>query len=294
LNASLYVTDLTQMCYKNWLRDFTTELTGANKKTLEMLAGYQSSEHSVFIASLPNGTLADQVKEIRTTAQAGLIPVPHLAARKILDGHDLAEHLRNYNEAGNVEHILLIGGDRPVPAGKFESASQIMQTDAFKRAGLKRISFGCYPEGHPKISHHTLMESLKEKIALASALGLETQLITQLCFDPAAIVNFTKDLRNNGITVPLRVGVSSVTTHASLLKYALICGVGSSLKTLSAMGENSKILVSEKSPKNIIRGVAASVALEPELNISGLHFYGFGAFTKTLKWIDDQLSHDEL
>jgi methylenetetrahydrofolate reductase (NADPH) len=77
----------------------------------------------------------------------------------------------------------------------------------------------------------------------------------------------------------------------TLIRYAVRCGIGNSLRVLTENPSFAKVLV-ERGPEPIIRGLAASIADGDgrPLGIAGLHFYIFGGFRKTVDWIDAERS----
>ncbi len=119
-------------------------------------------------------------------------------------------------------------------------------------------------------------------------MGLNVTLISQFCFDPAPIVAFAEQLRTEGVTAPLRVGVAGPATRASLLKYALICGVGASVRALKERQSTARNLLSGETPEDLLIKVARARAVNSTLGISGVHFFTFTSLVATAKWVEEQ------
>ena len=160
--------------------------------------------------------------------RSGLVPVPHLVARNIESASAFDGLLSRLVGEAALDRALVLGGDRDKPAGAFDSSLQLIQTDLLQKHGIKRISLACYPEGHPRIADEVLAAALSAKLAASAAAGLEVWLTSQFCFDADAIIGFLRKLRERGVALPFRVGVAGPAKRATLVKYAMMCGVGHS------------------------------------------------------------------
>jgi methylenetetrahydrofolate reductase (NADPH) len=259
------------------LQHFSAEVTCGDVKSIEAAAAMRPGTE-IFIASLPSDAPLRQVATALRLKQAGLTPVPHVVARNIdrLLG-------RLTSEAG-VDRVLLLAGDRDVPVGEFESSRALLETGLLDRHGIRRVLFSWYPEGHPRVTAAALIEARIAKLALAERAGLHVTLISQFCFESAPIIATARQLRAEGVTAPLRVGVAGPASRASLLKYAIICGVGASLRALkerpgagSALGET---------PEELLLDVARAQAADASLGIEGVHFFTFASLAATLKFVN--------
>src|SRR5262249_29969758 len=157
-------------------------------------------------------------------------PVPHLAARNLAGEVELDGFLCRLSQEAGVDRALVIGGDRDEPRGLYDYSLQILKSGVLQKHGVGMVFLSCYPEGHPRISDRLLDDARSEKLAAARDAGFATTLISQLCFEPAPIVKMARELRGNGITLPIRIGLAGPTSAATLLKYAIICGVGPSVR----------------------------------------------------------------
>ena len=114
-------------------------------------------------------------------------------------------------------------------------------------------------------------------------------LVSQLCFDADTIVRFVRELREAGVKARFRVGVAGPAKPATLIKYALICGVGPSLRAMRERQEMTKNLLSGETPEKLLTEIARAQLAEPELDIWGVHFFTFAALRKTIEWAESNL-----
>ena len=76
----------------------------------------------------------------------------------------------------------------------------------------------------------------------------------------------------------------------TLLRYAVRCGIGNSLRALQTQTKTIGRLVSETGPEDVLRGLAAELTESPDARIKGVHFFPFGGLDKTSDWISQTLS----
>ncbi len=272
------------------LRGYTIELNPGDAKTLQAAAERLDPGTEVSLAWIPGLNPMDMIAPAARLKRAGHIPMPHVAARH-LESAAQAERLAERLKDAGVDRILVIGGDRAAPAGPYDSSLAVMRTGAFQKAGITRMAIGGFPEGNPHIPEKILNEALDAKVGFARNAGLQLSIITQFCFKAEPVIAWVKAVRARGIAVPIRVGLAGPAGLLTLMRYAVRCGVGNSLYVLKENPAFAKILV-ERGPEPIIRGLAASIADGDgrKLGISGLHFYVFGGFKKTMDWIDGERS----
>jgi methylenetetrahydrofolate reductase (NADPH) len=164
-----------------------------------------------------------------------------------------------------------------------------MQSEIFQRSGIVRMAVAGFPEGNPSIPETALNDALTSKLMFARSAGLELSIVTQFCFEPDPIVEWMRRIRARGIDVPIRVGLAGPAGLVTLGRYAVRCGIGNSLRVLSEKPSFAKLLV-DKGPEPIIRGIVSAAEMEDAaqmpFDISGLHFFVFGGFNKTVDWIN--------
>jgi methylenetetrahydrofolate reductase (NADPH) len=268
------------------LRNYSAEVTSGDHKSIDAAIGLMRPGSEVFIASLPSDSGDRQVSVASRLARAGLTPVPHVAARSIKNLRDLDILLgRLVHEAG-VDRALIVGGDRDQPVGDFSSSLQILETGMLSTHGIRKIALSWYPEGHPRISAADLAAARAAKLAVAAQAGLAVTLLSQFCFESAPIIAMAKQIRSEGVTVPLRVGVAGPASRTALLKYALICGVGTSIRALKER-PGARGIIAGDTPEKLLADVARAQAADRALGIQGVHFFTFASLAATAKFAEE-------
>lgn len=112
----------------------------------------------------------------------------------------MEEIVRRLEDLG-VRGVFVVGGDAERPAGPFSSAAELLFAMADVGHDFEEIGMGGYPEGHPIIDDYTLRRALLDKLPLA------TYIVTQVCFNPGAVLEWVADIRRQGVRLPVVVGI---------------------------------------------------------------------------------------
>lgn len=218
-------------------------------------------------------------------AARGLDVVPHVAARMVAD-HGHVERIAGRLRANRVAELFVIGGDQRPPLGRYASGRELLDDLAPLVPGL-RIGVPGYPEGHPSISDRRLLGELTAKQDLASTI------VTQLCFDPAAIAGWADSIRAAGITLPVLVGVPGVVDRRRLLEIAARVGAGASARYLRKNLRTAARLFAQASfePDPLVDALAAAAA-DPARRIQGLHVFTFNQVAATAAWRRSRLTEE--
>jgi methylenetetrahydrofolate reductase (NADPH) len=272
------------------LRGYSIELNPGDLKTIEMAAERLDPGTEVSLAWIPGSNPLDMIAPAARLKRAGHLPMAHVAARHLESAAQLEGLAGRLRDAG-VDRILIIGGDRALPAGPYDSSLSVMQTGVFPKAGISRMAIGGFPEGNPHIPETVLYEALAAKVRFAFEEGLHLSVITQFCFQPEPVIEWVRGVRARGLDIPIRVGLAGPAGSLTLMRYAVRCGIGNSLRVLSENPSFAKVLL-ETGPESIIQGLAASIADggSRRFGIEGLHFYVFGGLRRTMDWIDAERS----
>jgi methylenetetrahydrofolate reductase (NADPH) len=268
------------------LRDYSVELVPSDARLIEAAIERLPPRTMVSLTWIPGSNPMNMIAPAARLRRAGLIVMPHIGARHLRTRRQLDELAERLVGEAGVDRVLIIGGDRTSPAGPFDSTLAVMRTGAFQRVGIFQMATAGFPEGNPNIRARVLDEALAAKIDLARQEGLRLSIVTQFCFSAEAIVHWLRQLRARGIDVPVRIGLAGPAGIVTLLRYAVRCGVGNSIRVLSESPSFAKALV-DRGPEPIIRDIIT--ALEEDrarLGIAGLHFYLFGGLGRTLDWIE--------
>lgn len=266
------------------LDGFSVEVTPREMRSLPPLSGVLRPGTAVYLTFLPHVAWADTVKATLAVAEAGMRPVPHLAARAVPDHATLRRMLTDLAEVG-VTDLLLVAGSS-APAGPFHDTIEILGSGALEAAGITRVGVAGHPEGHPDVPDDALMAALTTKDRIAHEHGLDLHLVTQFAFDAEPIVAWERRIRAAGNRLPVHVGLPGLTSPARLVRFGLSCGVGPSLKVLRAQTGGLLRLATTPTyrPEATLRGIAAAVAADPHSLFRGVHFFPFGALVATAEW----------
>ncbi|HKU48199.1 MAG TPA: methylenetetrahydrofolate reductase [Burkholderiales bacterium] len=237
----------------------------------------------VYIPSLPGLPLARTLEAVRAIREAGLDPVPHVSARRILDRAEFENFIKQAVQRYGVHRVLLLGGDEPKPKGPFADSIEVLQTGLLADSGIREIGVSGYPEGHPRISN--LAEAFAKKLELASKQRLGVYVVTQFSFSPNRIVEFCSRLARSAPNVSVYVGVAGPTDPVALARYAQRCGVSVSLRALRTLGSGIAQLVTNSDPREQITAIARYTLHREPSNVVGVHIYSFGGVVKTAAWM---------
>ncbi|HET6932510.1 MAG TPA: methylenetetrahydrofolate reductase [Candidatus Acidoferrum sp.] len=280
-----------QLSIAQMLQGYSIELHPGERKILDLAPGRLDPETEVFLTWIPGTDPSDMITAAGKLRRSGLLPVPHIGARHLESATQLEQIAARLAGEAGVDRVLIVGGDRPRPAGPYDNSLAVMQTGVFQRAGILRIAVAGFPEGNPYISETILDEALEAKVDFGRSSGLQLSIVTQFCFRPEPIVSWLRRLRARGINLPVRVGLAGPAAPITLARYAVRCGIGNSLHVLTENSSFARLLI-ERGPEPIIQGLAHSAeggktASLPS-GVAGLHFFVFGGFNKTVDWINAQ------
>jgi methylenetetrahydrofolate reductase (NADPH) len=207
--------------------------------------------------------------------------VPHLTARQVRDKshlHEIVDRLLK----GGFEDVFIIGGDITEPVGTYDSSSALIADMVEMGNRPRRIGVAAYPEGHPLINRAALMQALKDKQPLVDYM------VTQICFDPQTISNWLADVRANGITLPVYIGIPGILKRPKLLEISLKVGVGDSTRFLkNHLGMVARLLQHDMyNPDNLVKKITG---LTRDQAVAGFHIYTFNQCLSTKRWREKAL-----
>ena len=240
----------------------------------------------VYVNHLPRHDLLDTLPTLVAVRDAGLEPIPHIAARRIKGRAELQDFLaRAAGEAG-VRKALILGGDEPESVGPYPDGASLIREGLLAGAGLREIGLPGYPEGHPRIPSAVLERAFAEKRALAAAQGLGTYVVTQFSFSPARVIEYCAGMARSAPQVPIYVGLAGPTNPVALLRFAQRCGVSASLRALRTQGMDAVRLVTHTDPEQQLSALAHYCAVHADCNVVGIHLFTFGGVTASAAWMN--------
>jgi methylenetetrahydrofolate reductase (NADPH) len=239
----------------------------------------------VYTTFLPNTPFEETVQAAKSLGAQGMRPVPHLAARSVADVSELDRMVGELASVG-VEELLVIAGSLARPVGAFSDSLQVLGSGVLQRHGISRVGVAGHPEGNKDIGEVGLRHALQAKNEFARSTGTDVYLLTQFCFDSAPIVRWERQIRADGNQLPVVIGLPGLASPAGLVKFGLACGVGASLKVLRKQvgGLRKMATTSVYYPDQTLVGLAASLVDDRATQLSGIHFFPFGAVEATVQW----------
>lgn len=266
------------------LAETSIEVTARERAVTDKVRAHFAAGADVHVTFLPDDARDKTEAACAELRAAGYNPVPHLTARNFLDAAQLERHLARLSEDARVARALVIAGDVDKPRGEFRSSIDLMRTGLLEKYGIQSIRLAGHPEGHPAVEDEELDRALADKIAYARDHGLSAEIVTQFCFEAEPIIAWLRHIRALGIAVPVRIGVAGPASTATLLKFAVRCGVGNSLRALRRRSNLGK-LMGDTAPDDILKEAALGIEARGLGPISGVHIYMFGGMPKTSEWL---------
>jgi len=268
------------------LADHSLEMTAKDADKLGDAADLIVPGTQISVTFLPNEDFADRARAAELVKTLGFVPMPHLSARRFKSERELEAYLDDLSAKEALERVFVIAGDPAVPEGPYEDALALIRSGLLAKYGVKHVGISGYPEGHPEISAPKLWQALRDKRDTLDGMGVDFSIITQFGFDADPVLAWLEQVRAEGITAPVRMGVAGPASIKTLLRFAARCGVGASAKVMTKYGVSITKLLGNAGPDPIIKDFAAKLD-SARHGETRLHFYPFGGLAKTAGWIRD-------
>ncbi len=238
----------------------------------------------VYITDLATHDPSELALACTNLADQQLVAVPHIAARRLINRADLEDRVKRYADAG-VGDVLVIGGSPEQIAGDITSTMDVLSTGILDANGITNIGVAGHPEGSPDFSDEVAMAALRLKKQFAERSDAKIRLVTQFGFDPEQFINWAEALSENGIDLPVHLGVAGPAKITTLIKYAALCGVGNSISFLKKRASVLTTLITTHSPEAMVGPVEAYLMSADKTAIRGIHAFPFGGVRKTADWL---------
>ncbi|MGA0714603.1 MAG: methylenetetrahydrofolate reductase [Gemmobacter sp.] len=270
-----------------FLQGFSIEVM---PRTAEKIADFRPllpAGTRVYIAHIDGTPIADMVATAARLRAEGFEPMPHFPARIIADRATLADWIARYRAEAGVRQALLLAGGVAQPVGDFHSSMQLIETGLF--AGFERLHVAGHPEGNrdidPDGSDRNVMEALRWKQAFAERTDAQVALATQFCFEAGPVIAWVERLAAEGISIPVHIGVAGPAKLQTMLKFAIACGVGPSLRVLQKRAKDVTKLLLPFEPDAFLSDLARHKAQNPAFGIEAVHFFPLGGIGATTDWV---------
>jgi methylenetetrahydrofolate reductase (NADPH) len=264
--------------------NYSVEITAKEGVNFQAVSGAIPPGANVAIGSLPLDHLGTCVQAAIAVREAGLVPVPHLAARRIATAHELNTLLYRLSRQAAVDSVFVIAGDLCAPRGPFSDALSLIRCGTLSQHRIRKIGIAGHPEGHPDISSEKLWQAILAKRDVLAAMNVPYEIVTQFSFDSDAILDWLKRIRDAGILAPVKISIAGPASIKSMIRFASVCGVNTSAKVVAKYGFSLAALLGQTAPDALV----ADLEDKFQTSVHGearLHFHTFGGVTKTVDWI---------
>ena len=274
-----------------FLEGFSIEVMPRTSAKVEDFRAILPAGTRVYIAHIEGTPIDEMVATAKRIAGEGFPVMPHFPARGIASRAQLADWIARYQGEAGVDQALLLAGGYDAPTGAFENSMELLETGLFDEAGFKRLHVAGHPEGNKDIdpdgSDAKVSEALRWKQAFADRTDAEMAIATQFCFEAEPVIEWANRLKAEGIRLPIHIGVAGPAKLQTMIKFAMTCGVGPSLRVLQRRAADVSKLLLPFTPEEILRDLAAHKAAHPDFNIEQVHFFPLGGITKTAEFCDE-------
>lgn len=270
------------MSSSNMFANASVEVSARGRPIPELTEWWRPGAE-VFLPWLPGDEAAHQVELAKAIVRAGYHPVPHIAVRRLASASEFEEFLLRATNEAQVSRLLLIAGDVDEPKGPFGSSFDALVSGLPQRHGIKQIYLAGHPEGHSRVPREVMDEALRQKLVWGRQNGINMGVVTQFCFDAEPVIDWLARFQGE-FTEAVRVGLAGPANPATLLKFALRCGVGNSVRTLQRQGGRFTRLLTETTPDPLVDDLLRA-AVNGKIRLPEFHIFPFGGVSIAARWI---------
>jgi len=273
-----------------WLAHASVEVLPRTLARIPHIDNLLPARTRTYLAHIEGTEINDMVAAAKRLNDAGLTPMPHFPARLIRSQGEFRDWIARYRDEAGVSEALVLGGGVKDARGPYESSMQLLETGLFDKMGFKRLHVAGHPEGNSDIdpdgSGRIATEALRWKHAFSERTEVQMAIVTQFVFEAAPVVRWARAIREAGVSLPIHIGLAGPAKLATLIKYAVTCGVGPSLKVLQRRARDLTRLARPFEPTDIASELATARAVHKDLQIEALHFFPLGGILPFIEWYD--------
>lgn len=272
-----------------FLKGFSIEVMPRTAEKVESFRAILPAGTRVYIAHIDGTPIEDMVATAKRLNAEGYPVMPHFPARIIKDRATLTDWVARYKGEADVKQGLLLAGGVAQPVGDFQTSMQLLESGAFD--GFERLHVAGHPEGNKDIdpdgSDRMVMEAARWKSAFAERTDAKMAMATQFCFEADPVIAWVDRLAAEGVKLPVHIGVAGPAKLQTLIKFAIACGVGPSLRVLQKRAMDVTKLLLPYEPTEFVAALAAHKAAHPDFGIEAVHFFPLGGIKTNATWITE-------
>ena len=279
---------------KDFISGYSIEVIPKTVAKTESFGDILPKSTRVYLAHLQDADITEMVAAAKRLNDEGFTVMPHIPARVIKNKAMLGDWLSMYQNEAGVDEALLIAGGSPKPIGDYDSSIKLIESGLFDLAGFKRLHIAGHPEGNKDIDPDgeikNVSEALSWKQEFSKRTDAEMAIATQFCFDANVVKKWMDDIKDDGIDIPIHIGIAGPAKLQTILKFSIECGIGSSMKVLTKRAKDITKLLLPYEPTQVLRDLAEYKAKDPKFNIEQVHFFPFGGIKQTSDWVREVLN----
>jgi len=280
--------------FKDFISGYSIEVVPNSAAKIESFKEILPINTRVYIAHLETENIATMVATAKRINEEGFTVMPHIPARIIQNQTMLNDWISMYqNEAGVKEALLLAGGSKK-PVGDYDSSIQLIESGLFDKAGFNRLHVAGHPEGSKDIDPDggtkNVSKALSWKQEFSNRTDADMAIATQFCFDADVVNKWAKNIEENGIDIPIHIGIAGPAKLQTLLKFSVECGIGASMKILTKRAKDLTKLLLPYKPTKMLTDLSEYKSKDPTLNIEQVHFFPIGGIKQTTDWLKEVLN----
>ena len=274
-----------------FLDGYSIEVTPKAASKIENFADVLPKGTRVYIAHIEGTPIDEMVATAKKIYDDGFIAMPHFPASIIQNSNTLDEWIKRYKNEANVKEALVIAGGANKPYGDFDSSIQLIETGLFDRNEFKRIHVAGHPEGNKDIdpdgSNKNVSGALSWKNEFSKRTDASIALATQFCFESEPVIKWINSIKEEGIDIPVHIGIAGPAKLQTLIKYSVECGVGASIKVLQKRAKDITKLLKPYKPNTVLKELALYKNENPSFNIEQVHFFPLGGIKQVTEYVKE-------
>ena len=256
--------------------NFSIEVMPRTAKKVDDFRRILPKKTTVYVAHLEDTPVEEMFFTCKRLISEGMAPMPHIPARIIRNTGELEDWVKEYSSLG-VNQSLLLAGNGKNPKGELFNSIQMLETGIFEKHAFKKIQIAGHPEGNKDIDKDGSLEktinALKAKQKFGQNTKLQIGITTQFCFDPQPVIQWLEVLESEQIDLPISLGLAGPTRLQSLIKYAIMCGVGPSISVLKKRAKDLTKLLLPFEPTEMVDTLNSYKKNKLFRNVHSLHFF---------------------
>ncbi len=272
----------------DFVAGFSIEVMPRTAAKIEDFKALLPADTRVYIAHIDGTPIEDMVETAKRLNADGFRVMPHFPARIIKDQATLEDWISRYQGEADIREALVLAGGVDSPVGDFASSMDLLASHAFDKAGFTNLHVAGHPEGNKDIDPDggtkVVEEALLWKEEFSKNTDAKMAIATQFAFEAEPLIAWANHLREIGVNLPVHIGVAGPAKLQTLIKFAIACGVGPSLRVLERRALDVTKLLLPYTPDDVVTELAAYKTAHPDFAIEALHIFPLGGIRASADW----------